>query len=80
MRHATTVQKDAMLVRQPMRVKNVILGIINVRMTNTSCVTIAHLVAKFVHQMTSAYNVTMGISNMMVHVQNVRRDARIAYR
>jgi hypothetical protein len=67
MRNATTVQKDAELVHQPIRVKNAILGIINTIMTITFYVTITPLVAKFVHQLTCAYNVTMGFSNMMIH-------------
>jgi hypothetical protein len=79
-RNAIAVQKDAMLVHQPIRVKNVILGFINIHTTITCCVTSAPLVAKFVHQLMCAYNVTMGISDMVIHVQNVRRDARIVHR
>jgi hypothetical protein len=80
MGHVIAVQKDVMLVHQPIRVKNVILGIINIQMTVTFCVTIAHLVAKFVHQLICAYNVKMGISDMMIHAQNVRRGVRIVFR
>jgi hypothetical protein len=69
-----------MLVHQPIRVKNAILGIINIKITITFFVTIAPLVAKFVQQLISAYYVTMGISDIGIYVQNVQRDARIAYR
>jgi hypothetical protein len=78
--HVIAVQKDVMLVHQPIRVKNAILDITNIKITITFCVTNAPLVAQFVQQLMRAYNVTMGISDIMIHVQNVRRDARIAHR